>query len=132
MPARLYPAGVGLALVASIGLSVGAVWLAYSERGRANILLGTAGFGLAVFSVHFLAMAGTNFLPDGTAPASGPLMGNESLAMLVTLSAFVISAAFLLTGVTFARIEDSRAELAPSPHLWRPPRRRPIPRPPRR
>jgi DNA-binding LytR/AlgR family response regulator len=33
-------------------------------------------------------------------------MGNESLAMLVTLSAFVISAAFLLTGVTFARVEE--------------------------
>jgi NO-binding membrane sensor protein with MHYT domain len=103
------PLGVGLALVASIALSVAAVWLAYSERGRANILLGTAGFGLAVFSVHFLAMAGTGFRQDVSAAASGPLMGNESLAILVTLSAFVISAAFLLTGVTFAPIEEAAA-----------------------
>lgn len=96
------PAGLVLALAASILLSVAAVWLAYGERGRRNILLGTAGFGLAVFSVHFLAMAGTSFQPLGDVTAAGPAMGNESLALLVTLSAFLISAAFLLTGVTFA------------------------------
>ncbi len=107
------PLGVGLALVASIALSVAAVWLAYSERGRANILLGTVGFGLAVFSVHFLAMAGTGFRQDGSAAGAGPIIGNESLAMLVTLSAFVISAAFLLTGVTFARAEE--ADVPPNP-----------------
>ncbi len=106
------PLGVALALVASIALSVAAVWLAYSERGRRNILLGTVGFGLAVFSVHFLAMAGTAFEKDGGVIAAGPLMGNESLAMLVTLSAFLISAAFLLTGVTFAPTE---AVLPPAP-----------------
>ncbi len=108
------PLGIGLALVASIALSVAAVWLAYSERGRANILLGTVGFGLAVFSVHFLAMAGTGFRQDGAAAGAGPLMGNESLAMLVTLSAFVISAAFLLTGVTFARVEETVATTPPT------------------
>ncbi|MGQ0565813.1 MAG: MHYT domain-containing protein [Gemmobacter sp.] len=94
--------GVGLALAASIALSVAAVRLAYSERGRRNILLGTMGFGLAVFSVHFIAMAGTGFLADATAAAGGPLLRNETLAMIVTLSAFVISSAFLLTGITFA------------------------------
>jgi NO-binding membrane sensor protein with MHYT domain len=113
------PLGVALALVASIALSVGAVWLAYSERGRRNVVLGTAGFGLAVFSVHFLAMAGTRFQRDGVLVAAGPVMGNESLAMLVTLSAFVISAAFLLTGITFAPVaeasEVSAAPVVPQP-----------------
>jgi NO-binding membrane sensor protein with MHYT domain len=65
------PLGVALALVASIALSVAAVWLAYSERGRSNVLLGTVGFGLAVFSVHFLAMAGTQFVPDGSGWRTG-------------------------------------------------------------
>jgi hypothetical protein len=96
------PAGLVMAFAASILLSTVAVWLAYSERGRRNILLGTVGFGLAVFSVHFLAMAGTSFQPLQDATAAGPAMGNESMALLVTLSAFLISAAFLLTGVTFA------------------------------
>ncbi len=111
------PLGVGLALAASIALSVAAVWLAYSERGRANILLGTLGFGVAVFSVHFLAMAGTRFEKDATAAVAGPLMGNESLAILVTLSAFVISAAFLLTGITFAPASAPEAARGPAPDL---------------
>jgi NO-binding membrane sensor protein with MHYT domain len=105
------PVGLVLAFAASILLSTAAVWLAYSERGRRNILLGTVGFGLAVFSVHFLAMAGTSFQPFPDAAAAGPAMGNESLALLVTLSAFLISAAFLLTGVTFA--PEKMAEVPP-------------------
>ena len=96
------PVGLIQAFAASILLSTAAVWLAYSERGRRNILLGTVGFGLAVFSVHFLAMAGTAFQPLQDVTAAGPAISNESLALLVTLSAFLISAAFLLTGVTFA------------------------------
>ncbi|MBA4351175.1 MAG: carbon monoxide dehydrogenase [Rhodobacter sp.] len=96
------PLGVAGALVASVALSVMAVRVAYSERGRRNIVLGTVGFGLAVVMVHFIAMAGTGFLPDGTAEAVGPALSNEMLAILVTLAAFVISAAFLLTGITFA------------------------------
>ena len=96
------PLGLVLSFAASILLSTAAVWLSYSERGRRNILLGTVGFGLAVFSVHFLAMAGTSFEPFHDGAAAGPAIGNESLALLVTLSAFLISAAFLLTGITFA------------------------------
>jgi NO-binding membrane sensor protein with MHYT domain len=109
------PVGLVLAFVASILLSTAAVWLAYSERGRRNILLGTVGFGLAVFSVHFLAMAGTSFQPLQSGAAAGPAIGNESLALLVTLSAFLISAAFLLTGVTFA--PEVAPEAAPAPAL---------------
>lgn len=106
------PLGVGGALVASVALSVLAVRVAYSERGRRNIVLGTVGFGLAVVMVHFIAMAGTGFLPDGTAGAVGPALSNEMLAILVTLAAFVISAAFLLTGITFAPSAEESAEIA--------------------
>jgi NO-binding membrane sensor protein with MHYT domain len=101
------PAGVGLALIASLVLSTGAMRLAYSERGRRNIVLGTLGFGLAVFSVHFLAMAGTGFVAQAGAAARGALLGNQSLAIVVTLSVFVISGAFLLTGATFAPAEGA-------------------------
>lgn len=102
--------GLALAFAASVLLSVAAVRIAYSERGRRNILLGTAVFGLAVFSVHFLAMGGTEFtvLPDQA--AAGPAIDNRTLAIIVTLSAFVISGAFLLTGITFFP-----TEAAPSP-----------------
>ncbi len=118
------PLGVGGALVASVALSVMAVRVAYSERGRRNIVLGTVGFGLAVVMVHFIAMAGTGFLPDGEAGAVGPALSNEMLAILVTLAAFVISAAFLLTGITFApsaEEADQGAAVAVAQRLQAPP-----------
>lgn len=98
--------GVAGALAASIALSILAIRLAYSERGRRNILLGAAGFGGAVVMVHFLAMAGTGFVPDPQSGALGPALENGTLAILVTLSAFVISAAFLLSGITFFPIPE--------------------------
>lgn len=98
-------AGVVLSFGASVALSVVAMRVAYSERGRRNILLGTAVFGIAVFAVHFLAMSGTDFtlLPDRT--SAGPAINNQTLGIIVTLSAFVISGAFLLTGITFLPVE---------------------------
>lgn len=93
--------GVLAAGLASIALSILAVRVAYGERGRRNIVLGTAVFGCAVVLVHFIAMAGTGFSPAPDAGQTGPALGNEMLAILVTLASFVISAAFLLTGITF-------------------------------
>lgn len=121
--------GVTLALAASMALSVAAVWVAYSDRGRRNILLGTVGFGLAVFSVHFIAMAGTGFLGMAGDGGTGPLLRNETLAMIVTLCAFVISAAFLLTGITFAPAQPAMpAPVAATPVVVASPPRVPFER----
>lgn len=93
--------GIAVALVAAIGLSVAAVWVAYGERTRGHILFGTLCFGLSVFAVHFIAMAGTGFLALENGQAAGPTLSNQTLAIGVTLSSFVICGAFLLTGITF-------------------------------
>lgn len=114
-------AGIGLAVLASVVLATAAVRLAYSDRGRRNIVLGTVGFGCAVFAVHFLAMAGTGFVAESGEVASGALIGNEALAIVVTLSVFVISGAFLLTGATFAPVPETTAG---------PPAVDPLPEPP--
>ena len=95
------PLGVVLALVAALGLSSLAVWVSYGARTRGNILLGTAGFAGAVVSVHFIAMAGTTFYAVEDARTAGPALSNAALAMIVTLSSFVISGASLLSGVSF-------------------------------
>ncbi len=96
------PTGVAGAVLASIVLSMVAMRIAYGDRGRRNIILGTVCFGLAVVCVHYLAMAGTAFVPTGEVAPIGTQISNEALAIIVTLSAFLISSAFLLTGVTFA------------------------------
>lgn len=108
------PLGVAGALLAAVVLPVVAVRLAYSERGRRNILLGTVGFGIAVVMVHFIAMAGTGFLPAAGATVVGPVLGNETLGIVVTLAAFLISAAFLLTGITFGPSAEEALAAAPA------------------
>lgn len=92
---------IALSTIASLVLSVLAIWVAYDTRTHRNIVLGTVCFGLAVFSMHFVAISLTSFSAvEGTA-AAGPAMDNSILALGVTVSVFMICGAFLLTGITF-------------------------------
>lgn len=95
------PVGVVIALVAAVALSIAAIWVAYGARTKGNILLGTICFGVSVFAVHFIAMAGTGFEQLDFTESAGPALSNETLAMGVTVAAFVISGVFLLNGVSF-------------------------------
>ena len=88
-----------LAVLASIVLPIGAIWVAYSERGHKNVLYGTAAFGGAVFCVHFFAMSGTSFLSDPDATSAGVPIDNAALAIVVALASFVICGSFLLMSV---------------------------------
>lgn len=119
------PLGVAGSGLAAILLSVIAVRLAYGERGRRNIVQGTVGFGLAVTLVHFIAMAGTGFLPSGSATDLGPAIGNETLAMLVTVASFAICSAFLLTAITFFPQPGESETAVGQPDTPTPPRRDP-------
>ncbi|PLL10732.1 carbon monoxide dehydrogenase [Tabrizicola sp. TH137] len=128
-PVYTAPGIIG-ALAASIALSILAIRLAYSERGHRNILLGAAGFGSAVFMVHFFAMGGTGFVPDPQSGALGPALENGTLAILVTLAAFLISAAFLLSGITFFPAPETAAT-TPAPAPTGEPAPQPFPAPAR-
>ncbi|MEM9231471.1 MAG: MHYT domain-containing protein [Pseudomonadota bacterium] len=107
------PVGVGLAALSSLMLCIGSFWICYGQRTARSILLGTVGFGFAVFAVHFIAMAGTGFVKVESATAIGPALSNDVLAFGVTIAAFVISGGFLLTGVTFA--EHPAQAMVPAP-----------------
>ncbi len=92
--------------LASVLLSVLAIWVAYDERTHRNILLGTVCFGVAVFTMHFIAILLTGFVPDESASVTGPMLSNQTLAMGVTIAAFLICSAFLLTGISFIGPEE--------------------------
>lgn len=129
------PAGIAFAVAASVTLSVSAVALAYSRRASRNIVLGTVGFGLAVFAVHFIAMRGTGFVSQQAGEAEITWMSNEVLAFGVTLSVFVISGAFLLSGVSFSQADEAVAAVplvgpAAAVAEDRPEQAGPIPEPP--
>lgn len=93
--------GLTVAVLSSLLLCVAAFWISYGSRDNRNILIGTLAFGVAVFAVHFIAMAGTHFVSVDGAEHSGLWLSNEVLAFGLTVSSFVISGAFLLVSVTF-------------------------------
>jgi len=95
------PLGIVLSVAISLPLSILAIWVAYGERTRANIVFGTLCFATAVVALHYLAVAGTTFLAEPQGEAAGPVLSNEALAFVVTLAAFVICGLFLLSGATF-------------------------------
>ena len=103
------PWGIVLAAVSACGLSVLAIWTAYGQRTRLNTMLGTLGFGVAVFAMHFIAMFGTGFEQLETSREFGPLMSNAVLALGVVLSAFFLCGAFLLSGVRFLALGQEGA-----------------------
>ena len=100
---------VVIATLASVVLSVLAIWAAYDNRTQRNILLGTVCFGLAVFTMHFVATGLTDFVASDNASGAGPALNNQVLAMGVTIAVFLICGAFLLTGVTFLGFETEVA-----------------------
>ncbi|MEP5730438.1 MAG: MHYT domain-containing protein [Sulfitobacter sp.] len=95
------PVGVIVSSVVAIGLCILAIWAAYGRRSNKNILLGTVCFAAAVCSVHFLAMAGTNFVAVPSLAEFGPTMSNETLALGVIFFSFVIFGACLWVSVTY-------------------------------
>ncbi|WP_420585481.1 MHYT domain-containing protein [Ruegeria sp.] len=113
---------VAISTVASVLLSVLAIWVAYDNRTQRNILLGTVCFGLAVFTMHFVAAGLTDFIASDNAGGTGPALNNQVLAMGVTVSVFLICGAFLLTGISFIGPEPEAAPAqtpAPEPTALR-------------
>lgn len=108
--------GIVFAVLCSIALCILSFWISYGDRKDRNILYGTAAFGLSVFAVHFVAMAGTGFVESPNDGHTSLWIGNEGLALGVAISSFLISGAFLLAGVTFAapgRNTDPADNLSP-------------------
>ncbi len=101
--------GVLAAIAVSAGLGIITFLAAYGERKLSNILLGTVFFGIAVFTVHFVAMASTTFIAGPTDAVGHLLISNEILAIGVSMTTFVICGAFLLTGVTFISPAERKA-----------------------
>lgn len=93
--------GLVVSSLVAIGLCVLAFWIAYGQRRSRNILMGALCFAIAVVSVHFLAMAGTNFVAEPSSEEFGPLMSNETLALGVIVFTFIICGACLWVSVTY-------------------------------
>lgn len=106
--------GVLLSSLVAIGLCILAIWIAYGHRTNRNIVLGTLCFAIAVCSVHFLAMAGTNFIQEPSLAEFGPTMSNETLALGVIFFSFVIFGACLWVSITYLIVPNDTATSVPA------------------
>ena len=106
------PLGVIVSSLVAILLCILALGVAYGQRTNRNIFLGTLCFAAAVVSVHFLAMAGTDFVAVSDGSEFGPLMSNETLALGVIVFSFVMFGACLWVGVTY--LPQPKKDAAPS------------------
>ena len=93
--------GILIAFASSLILCTISFLICYGERNARNIVYGTIGFGISVFAVHYVAMAGTHFENIDGESVAHLRLNNDVLAFGVTLSSFAIAGAFLLMGVTF-------------------------------
>ena len=110
------PFGIFLSVFSAIVLCIAAFWIAYGQRTNRSILLGTLCFAFAVCTVHFVATASTRFIEVSALHEFGPVMSNETLALGVILTSFVILGAFLWVGVTFF-VPSASTPVTPPPML---------------
>ncbi len=106
--------GVVLAVAIAVIASILALEFAYRRRSLGLTVLGSIVLGLAIASMHYAAMIFTTFSPgSGVEMVSEPVLSTGSLALVVSLAAFVICGLFLLVVVPFAVApEETRATAA--------------------
>lgn len=90
-----------LAVLVAAVAGVLAVRVAYGFRSKQNTVFGSVVFGFAVAAVHYAAMLGTTFHTDDAFKPVPVAMANHTLAISVTIAAFVICGAFLLATTSF-------------------------------
>jgi len=88
---------VAASVAVAIAASALALWLAFSPSGKHHVMAGAVVMGLAVSGMHYTAMAAARFLPDTlTFEITAPTLTVDLLAIVVAVTAFLISGFFLL------------------------------------
>ena len=109
------PIGVLLATGIAVLASILALELAYHRRTFGLTLIGAVILGLTITAMHYTAMLWTAFLPGpGVEVIPEPSLSSGTLAMIVSLAAFLISGLFLLMTVPIGVAADEFAATATS------------------
>ena len=102
------PAGIVLSTLIGIGASILALELAYRRRTLAMTALGAVALGIAISSMHYVAMIFTRFhRMDNVEAMAQPVMSSGILAIIVSIAAFLICGFFLLMAIP---VESRNAE----------------------
>ncbi len=110
------PAGYFLSTLISIGSSICALWLAYQKRTLAQIAIGSIMLGITISAMHYTAMIYTRFsLAVEVVLIEDPVLSTGNLALLVSLSAFIICGLFLLTAIPVEKNTTAQPASAAAP-----------------
>jgi diguanylate cyclase len=86
-----------LATVIAVATSYGALRMFESEINKTTLAVSAVIFGLAVSGMHYTAMLGMSVMPITEVPKMfGPSVSSDTLMIVVSVLAFVVSAVFLL------------------------------------
>ena len=106
------PLFLGASIAAAISASASALWLATMAQRRPALILCAVLLGLAISSMHYIAMAGTTMQAMDPAMADmGPSLSSGLMAIVVAVVAFLISAGFFLTLVPASDATPADARL---------------------
>lgn len=94
-----------LSVVVAAVMGVAAIKVAYGRRSKQNIIAGSLLMGFSVVIVHFTAMHGTKFTRSTDFVPESAVLATSTLAVIVTVAAFVICGSFLLAATTFITSE---------------------------
>jgi NO-binding membrane sensor protein with MHYT domain len=98
---------VAASLAIAIGASMAALWFAFYKRTILMTVAGGVVQGLAIASMHYIAMAATYFLPLGAeVQISAPLFSQSRMAYMIAAGIVLISAVNL-TMVALMSREDA-------------------------
>ena len=116
-PTSYAPSYVVASIAVSIAASAFALWTIDSRPTRPRLFLGAIALGLAISGMHYTAMAGMRLDPlcydVSRFVGAESALSRNTLALLATVVAFGVSAAFLLSLVPDARAPLG-AEAAPA------------------
>src|ERR1700729_4243658 len=100
-PTSYAPSYVAASIAVSIAASAFALWTIYSRPTRPRLFLGAIALGLAISGMHYTAMAGMRLDPlcfdVSRFVGAESALSRNTLALLATVVAFGVSAAFLLS-----------------------------------
>jgi NO-binding membrane sensor protein with MHYT domain len=98
--------GVAISILIAVQASAVALWFAFRQRGLLDTVLGAIALGLAIASMHFMAMQATHFLPVAESdPFVSEVESARHLAITISIAVYGVCgvAIFVFAALTYAR-----------------------------
>jgi NO-binding membrane sensor protein with MHYT domain len=109
------PLGVAASILVGIAVSTLGLWFTFRERGAWETAGGAVALGLAISTMHYVAMTATSFATAGDIIIlDGPVLTQHNLAFIVAIMTFLICGMFLVIALPDQKRADERSPAPPA------------------